>query len=133
MLFRSRDELDVDARLGEKPEHPRSDARVVLHAHADDADLREVSGLDDAQVLELRIATDLLEHLARLEVVGLSDRETHGDESVRRHVLNDDVDDDRAFRERVSEKHYIAVVSGRVPKRDRVLRHLACRCHCCAC
>ena len=29
----------------------------------------------------------------------------------------------RAFRERVSEKLYIAVVSGRVPKRDRVLRH----------
>jgi 23S rRNA pseudouridine955/2504/2580 synthase len=29
----------------------------------------------------------------------------------------------RAFRERVSQKHYIAVVSGRVPKRDRVLRH----------
>ncbi len=29
----------------------------------------------------------------------------------------------RAFRERVSEKHYIAVVAGRVPKRDRVLRH----------
>ena len=29
----------------------------------------------------------------------------------------------RVFRERVSQKHYLAVVAGQVPRRDRVLRH----------
>ena len=29
----------------------------------------------------------------------------------------------RVFRERVSHKHYLAVVAGQVPRRDRVLRH----------
>ncbi|MEY3707876.1 MAG: hypothetical protein RL585_2433 [Pseudomonadota bacterium] len=60
--------------------------------------------------------------LAFLELGHRLDRETSGVLVLakRRNAL---LQLHRAFRERVSEKHYIAVVSGRVPKRDRVLRH----------
>ena len=38
---RGRDDLDVDAGLGERVEHVRRDARVRLHARADQRDLRD--------------------------------------------------------------------------------------------
>src|SRR5690349_21662016 len=82
--LRSSDEQDIDPRFGKKPEHLGSDARMMLHAHADDTDLGEVFIFDDIHALK-SAAFELIQHLTSLERVGLADRKTHGDFSVRRN------------------------------------------------
>src|SRR5690349_382153 len=60
------DVLDVDLRVGQRPEHALSDASVRAHAHADDTHLREVA-LIDRLGLAAELADKAVAH--RLDVV----------------------------------------------------------------
>ena len=69
------DHLDVDALVAERREDLRGDARVRLHARADDGDLAHLGVLGDRADADL--GRDRVERRARLAQVRARDRERH--------------------------------------------------------
>ena len=96
------DHLDVDAGVGQGPEHASRDARRAQHPGADDRQLRDAAcrrhpcGAD-----RLRRGLDQL--LGRLEV-RLRDREREVGAARTTDVLNDDVDRDAGRSERLEDR-----------------------------
>ena len=101
------DRLDVDPALGQRGEHVRRDARMALHAHADDADLGDLAVGDDA--VEADLAAVFLQQRLRARQVGLRDGEGDvGLPLVAPHVLDDHVDIDAGRRQRAEDMRHRA-------------------------
>jgi hypothetical protein len=96
-----RDQLDVDALVGEQREHRLGDAGVRAHAHPDDRDLADLVVVADAlAVLADQLGDLVLEQLDGALAVDLGQRERQVRGAVVGLVLHDHVDRDVGVGER---------------------------------
>ncbi|AKZ57048.1 putative Integrase [Streptomyces ambofaciens ATCC 23877] len=120
--FGGRDELDVHPGVGQRGEEVGGDARIALHAGADQRDLADLVVV--AQRVEADAGPALLQRVDGLAALGL--RQGEGDVRQagggRGHVLHDHVDVDLGVCDRAEDRGRLARLVRHTDDRDLGLR-----------